>query len=32
MWKNIRIGAESFFGNVLYATDEGFYIRFWHDP
>ena len=32
MWKNIRIGAESFFGNVLYATDKGFYIRFWHDP
>ena len=32
MWKNIRKGAEIFFGHVLYATDEDFCIRFWHDP
>ena len=32
MWKNIRKGAESFFGHVLYAAGEGFRIRFWHDP
>ena len=32
MWKNIRKGAESFFGQVLYAAGKGFHIRFWHDP
>ena len=32
IWKNIRKGAESFFGQVLYAAGEGFHIRFWHDP
>ena len=32
MWKNIRKGAESFFGHVLYAVGEGFHVRFWHDP
>ena len=32
MWKNIRKGAESFFGHVLYAVGEGFRIRFWYDP
>ena len=32
MWKNIRKGAKSFFGHVLYAAGEGFHIRFQHDP
>ena len=32
MWKNIRKGAKSFFGHVLYAAGEGFRIRFWYDP
>ena len=32
MWKIIRKGFESFFGNVLYATGEGFCIQFWYDP
>ena len=32
MWKNIRKGAESFFGHVLYVVGEGFRIKFWHDP
>ena len=32
MWKNIREGAESFFGHVLYAAGEGFHINFWYDP
>ena len=32
MWKNIRKGAKSFFGHVLYAAAEGFRIRFWYDP
>ena len=32
MWKNIRKGAESFFGRVLYVVGEGFPIKFWHDP
>ena len=31
MWKNIRKGAESFFGHVLYVAGEGFRIRFWYD-
>ena len=31
MWKNIRKGAESFFGHVLYALGEGFHIQFWND-
>ena len=32
MWKNIRKGAKSFFGHVLYAVGEGFHISFWYDP
>ena len=32
MWKNIRKGAESFFGHVLHAAGKGFRIWFWHDP
>ena len=32
VWKNIRKGAESFFGHVLYAVGQGFRIRFWYDP
>ena len=31
-WKNIRAGAKSFFGQVVYATGDGHCIRFWHDP
>ena len=31
MWKNIRKGAKSFFGHVLYVAGEGFRIRFWYD-
>ena len=31
MWKNIRKGAESFFGHVLYMAGEGLHIRFWYD-
>ena len=32
LWKNIRKGADSFFGHVVYATGEGIHIRFWYDP
>ena len=32
LWKNIRKGANNFFGHVVYATGEGNRIRFWHDP
>ena len=32
LWKNIRKGANSFFGHVVYATGEGIHIRFWYDP
>ena len=28
VWKNIRKGAESFFGHVLYAAGESFRIKF----
>ena len=31
MWKNIREGAESFFGHVLHVVGEGLRIRFWFD-
>ena len=31
MWKNIRKGAESFFGHVLYVAEEGLRIQFWYD-
>ena len=31
MWKNIRKGAESFFGHMLYVVGEGLHIRFWYD-
>ena len=31
MWKNIREGAESFFGHVLYVVGEGLCILFWYD-
>ena len=32
LWKNIRKGANSFFGHVVYATGEGICLRFWYDP
>ena len=32
LWKNVRKGANSFFGHVVYATKEGICIWFWHDP
>ena len=32
LWKNIRKGADNFFGHVVYAMGEGNRIRFWHDP
>ena len=32
MWKNIRKGAESFFGHVVNVAGEGIHIRFWYDP
>ena len=32
MWKNIRVGAESFFRQVEYVADEGHHIRFWYNP
>ena len=32
MWKNIRVGAESFFRQVEYVVDEGHRIRFWYNP
>ena len=31
MWKNIRKGAESFFGHVVYVAEEGNRIRFWYN-
>ena len=31
MWKNIRKGAKSFFGHVLFVVGEGLHIRFWYD-
>ncbi|XP_065636444.1 uncharacterized protein LOC136070428 [Quercus suber] len=32
LWKNIRKGANNFFGHMVYAAGEGNRIRFWHDP
>ena len=32
VWKNIRKGAESFFGHVVSVAGEGIRIRFWYDP
>lgn len=32
LWKNIRKGADSFLGHVVYAAGEGVRMRFWHDP
>ena len=32
MWKNIRKGAESFFGHVVNVVGEAIHIRFWYDP
>ena len=32
LWKNIRKGANNFFGHVVYAVGEGNRIRFWLDP
>ena len=32
LWKNIRKDANSFFGQVVYATREGIRIRFWYEP
>ena len=32
VWKNVRKGADNFFGHVVNAAGEGNRIRFWHDP
>ena len=32
LWKNVRKGADNFFGHVVNAAGEGNRIRFWHDP